>query len=348
MKTHLHLREILTLLLAIFLIGSLSAQKNIMFITNAPDFPGADGEDPNDTKYIEKLREFGYEVNVITTALTGADPIPYDVNNAVDACDAIVVSSTISSGAVAYCWPVRYNSKPFLTWESALWDELQISADEQRGTYEFAVDSFLTIEPGADTSIVGEYTGDIQVVSFAKGKPVFSGCLEEGIAAGAHLVARALGGWGEDVNDQKHVVLYYINQGEECIATADDPNTTSPRRSVAYWFEDATATHVTDIGWELFSRTMAFLVGESETPEAVISPSGIEGVSVSSFYSGSLYLDLTGINSITEIKIFDISGSLVLRKQVQGGDRVSVPMMQYADGVYIVMGEDFAEKFIKR
>jgi len=347
MKTHLHLRVILTLLFAIFLIGSLSAQKNIMYITNEADFPGPDGEDPNDTKYIEKLREFGYEVNVISSALTGADPIPYEVNDAVDACDAIVVSSTISSGAAAYCWPVRYNSKPYLTWESALWDELQISPDENRGTWEMA-DSLLTIAPGADTAIVGEYTGDVQVVTFASGTPIFSGCQADAIAPGAHLIATTLGGWGEDINDEKSACIYYLEEGAECIATADDPNTTSPRLSIAYWFEDATAMHVTDIGWELFSRTMAFLVGDRDTPEAVFTPSGVEGVSVSSFHNGTLYLNLRDINSITEIKIFDISGKLVLRKQVQGGDHVSVPMMQYTNGVYIVMGEDFAEKFIKR
>jgi len=348
MKKYLHLREILTLLLAVFLIGSLSAQKNIMFITNAADFPGPDGEDPNDSKWIEVLRDAGYEVTVITSAQTGADPIPSEVNNAVDACDAIMVSSTISSGAVAYCWPVRYNNKPFLTWESALWDELQLSSDDYRGTNEFAVDSFLTVEPGADTALVGEYTGDVQVVSFAKGTPIFSGCMEAGLAPGAHLVARALGGWGDDVKDEKHVVIYYLLEGDECIVTPDDPNSTSPRLSMAYWFEDATATHVTDIGWELFLRTVAFLVGDSDTPEAVITRSGIEGVSVSSFHNGSLYLDLKGINRTTDIKIFDISGKLILKRQVQGGGRVSIPMIHFADGLYVVMGEDFAEKFIKR
>ncbi len=342
-----YLREILTLLLAVFLIGSLFAQKNIMFITNAADFPGSDGEDPNDTKWIEVLRDAGYEVTVITSAQTGADPIPSEVNNAVDACDAIMVSSTISSGAVAYCWPVRYNSKPFLTWESALWDELQLSFDEHRSTNEFAVDSFLTIEPGADTTLVGEYTGDVQVVSFAKGTPIFSGCKEEGIAPGAHLVARALGGWGEDVNDEKHVVFYYLLEGDECIVTPDDPNSTSPRLSIAYWFEDATADHVTDIGWELFLRTVAFLVGDSSTPEGVITLSGTHE-SVSSFHNGYLYLDLKGINKTTDIKIFDINGKLVLKQLVQGGERTSVPMMHFADGLYIVMGENFAEKFIKR
>jgi len=348
MKKQLRLREILTLLLALLLLGSLSAQKNIMYVTNAADFPGDYGEDPNDTKYIEKLIEFGYEVNVITSAQTGADPLPVEVNNAVDSCDAIVVSSTISSWAVAYCWPVRYNSKPYLTWESALWDELQLSFDEYRGTNEFAVDSFLTIEPGADTVIVGELTGDVQVVSFAKGTPIFSGCKEEGIAAGAHLVARALGGWGEDVNDEKHVVMYYLEPGDECVVTEEDDNTESPRLAIAYWFEDATATHVTDIGWELFSRTMAFLVGDAESPEGVITRSGIEGESVSNYYNGSLHLDLTGNHDILDIKIFDMSGKKVMQKRVQGGDHVSIPMMQFADGVYIVMGKDFAEKFIKR
>jgi hypothetical protein len=346
MKKHLHL--VLTLLLAMFVVGSLSAQKNVMFISNAPDFPGPDGEDPNDTEYIEKLREFGYGVTVITTAQTGADPIPVEVNNAVDSCDVIVVSSTISSWAVAYCWPVRYNSKPFLTWESALWDELQLSYDSLRGTNEFNVDSFLTIEPGANTALVGEYTGDVQVVSRIKGMPVWSGCKANGLAPGAHKVARAIGGWGTDVNDEKSVVIYYLEEGDECIVTAEDANTTSPRLSMAWWFEDATAYHTTDIGWELFARVMAFMVGEAYTPGAVISPSGVEGVSVSRFYNGFLHLDLKDINGTTQIKIFDITGKLVMQNIVQGGDRVSIPMMNYKDGVYIVMGDDFAEKFMKR
>ena len=348
MKKHLQMRGILTLLLAMFLLGSLSAQKNVMYITNSADFPGPDGEDPNDSKYIEKLREFGYEVTVITTAQSGADPIPIEVNNAVDSCDVIVVSSTISSWAVAYCWPVRYNSKPFLTWESALWDELQLSTDDGRGTNEFNVDTFLTIEPGANTALVGEYTGDVQVVSKAKGIPVWSGHKDEGIAPGAHKVARAIGGWGTDVIDAKRVVIYYLETGDECIVTAEDANTTSPRRSMAWWFEDATGYHITDIGWELFARAMAFMVGDSYTPGAVINPSGIEGVSVSRFYNGFLYLDLADVKGITKVKIFDIAGKLVIQKQVQGGDQVSIPMMNYNDGVYIVMGDNFAEKFIKK
>jgi len=348
MKMNLHLREIFTLLLAMFLIGSLSAQKNILFVTNAADFPGTYGEDPDDTKVIEALLEAGYEVNVLTSAQTGADPLPVEVNQGVDSCDAIMVSSTISSGAVAYCWPIRYNAKPFLTWESALWDELQISSDDFRGTNEFAVDSFLTIEPGADTALVGDHTGDVQVVSFAKGIPIFSGCKEEGLAPGAHKVARALGGWGEDVNDEKHVVFYYLQQGEECLVTPDDPNSTSPRLSIAYWFENATATHLTDIGWELFFRTVAFLVGESSTAETPFTWSGRDGSSVSSFYNGCLNLDLIGKNKSFDVKIFDISGKLVLSRQVQGGEKVSIPMMQHSDGIYIVMGDDFAEKFIKR
>jgi hypothetical protein len=338
MKKTLQLRGILTLMTVIFLIGSISAQKNIMFITGNSDFPGPDGENALDSKYIEVLRDAGYEVTVITDAQTGADPLPIEVNNAVDACHGIMVSSTVDSWSVCWCWPVIYNDRPLLTWESGLWDDIWLSYDSLRTATDFA-DSLLTIEPDADTAIVGEYSGDIQVITKESGKVVFSGCALEGLAPDAHLVAKTR---GPEAGEWE--VIYYVKNGEECIPGPD--GNTAFRLGIAYWFEDATASRVTDIGWELFLRTVAFMFAESENPEAVFTMSGIEG-SVSSFYNGSLHLDLKRSNTTTEVKIFDINGKLVLKRKVQGSDHVSIPMMQYTDGIYIVMGKDFAEKFIK-
>jgi len=334
MRKQLRFFGILTLLLAMG-FGFISAQTayNIMFIGNGSGSPTATGEDPRDSLAVAKIIEYGYTVTFISDDQTKVqDPA---VAAALAACDGIVISSTVGSGDVNADTTIFYAGKPIMCWEYALWDEMLICDNTDNFPWQ---DTLVTLMDGIDVDLVGDLTGAVVAAKSSVDVDDYRAAFDP-IASGAVVAATAASG------DSTLDIYIYVENGETLLN-----DQASDKRQIGWGlFLNEGAPNMTDIGWELYLRAVTWLVGDVFVdPGTSTSPMPFDNKIESWFANNSLYLNISGPTRNMDVKIFDITGKMVLKRQVLGGNEVSIPMDNYANGVYIFMGDNFAGKFVKQ
>jgi hypothetical protein len=187
---------------------------------------------------------------------------------------------------------------------------------------------------GIDADLAGDFVEPVVAYMSSSGPGGLRAALEPN-APGAVIAAEAARG------DTMVDVYIYVEEGETLLN-----DEAADKRQIGWGlFDNNNLPNVTDLGWELFLRGVAWILNDVYVGT---SPIPFENKIDFWYANNSLFLNLEGSTRTVDIKIFDITGKLVLQKQVLGGNQVSIPMEKYSSGVYIFMGEDFSGKFVKQ
>lgn len=330
MKKSLHFLGILTLLVAMS-FGSVSATvKTLMFISNGgAAIKTIDGADIRDSIAVAKLRAYGYNVVVISSFET--KDATQKALDAINNCDAIIISSTGASGDDLAKGATIASGKPILSWEYGVWDEMKMCGNGSSGWKDSLV--YLNLLE-ADPQIVG-ISETIRFIESSLTPDVTVRGLATPYAPGAVEMAKV------SAADTFKVVALYAETGAELL-----DGVIAPAMYIAWGlFDSGSLATVKNDGWILFYRAVAALVGENYVP-ITSSRLNLESKSRIWYSNKSLNLNLDGSSKKTDIKIFDVTGRLMMQKQVLGGTNVTIQMNNFKSGLYIVKGDNFARKFI--
>jgi len=320
-----------SLLLFAISFGSLSAQKTVMFVGNGQTIPTTLGTDTRDSLYVVKLKAAGWNVIVINDNQTKA--VAPEVAAALAASNAVVVSSTVAGGDVLASPEILASGLPILAWEAAIWDEMGLCGGNNGVSRQ---DTLVNLDLlAADPNMVGLLSEKVQFMTSillpGSGYSSPTGTL----AAGAVIAGTCNSG------DSTRMSYVYVPAGGTLT------NGTAVGMRIAWGlFSNDSQFNVTNVGWQLFLRAVSTMLGEVYSA-TVGTPANFAGKSSFWYANNSLYLNLEGAAMKSDIKIFDVTGKLMLQKQVQGDSNVTIPMNNFKSGLYIVRGSDFSGKFIK-
>lgn len=339
MKKTLRNLGILTLLVVMGLGSAIAATKaSLVLLTNGSAArKTADGLDPRDSIAYVRLSDYGYVVTVIndTQTNTAGD---VDSKAAIDACDAIIISSTANSGKdFGPDSSITKSLKPILCWEYGCWDEMGV-ATSGGGTN--LMDSIVKFNLAADPAIVGTK----EVVQFISKTGAVENFLRSPLipyAKGAITIAQVPSKTAAG-KDTLLTSALYADAGAELLPTSK-VGSTAPATYIAWGlFDSGTLAWITPAGWQMFYRAVAYLVGEP----FVSSPISKESVLKAWYANNSLNLIMDGSSQKSDIKVFDITGRMLIQKQVNGETNVTIPMNNFKSGLYIVKTKGFSGKFV--
>lgn len=337
MKKILRYVSVLTLLVVIGLSAQAATKASLVFLTNGtPPRATADGIDSRDSIAFAKLNEYGYVVTVVTEAQT---KVAGNVESAaaIESCDAIIISGTgNSSNDFGPDSLITKSGKPILCWEYGCWDEMGLTS----GTTQLG-DSVLKMNLAADPAIVGTN----EVVKFISkniaGDPTNFFRYLKTPAPGAVTIAEVIGKTAAGI-DTIYTTALYADAGAELLTTSK-VGPTAPATYIAWGlFDNTTLPFVTPAGWQLFYRAVAYVLGEP----FVSSPISKESVLKAWYANNSLNLIMDGSSQKSDIKVFDITGRMLIQKQVNGETNVTIPMNNFKSGLYIVKTKGFSGKFV--